>query len=115
MRPGRTAERRGTASARGSRALQRRRLQISDKRRRWAIILPSVRLVDGYPRGHMPTSYAELQLAFDFVSSGDLLGNQAYPATDSGKIYWRFDDLEEELPEDIESEKYIQIPNRKEL
>src|SRR5687767_7215321 len=115
MRPGRTAERRGTASNRGARALSRRRLQLSDKRTRWAIILPSVRLVDGYPRGHMPTSFADLQLAFDFVSSGDLLGNQAYLDKESGKIYWRSDDLEDELPEDIESEKYIQIPNRKEL
>jgi Uncharacterised protein family (UPF0158) len=65
----------------------------------------------------MPVSYADLSDAFSFVSSGGFGENEAFLDTQSGKIYWHSEHggLEEELPEDIDDEKYIAIPNGKEL
>ncbi len=43
--------------------------------------------------------------------------NEAYLDRQSGKIYWHseFGDNDEELPNDIDDEKYIAIPDKKEL
>ena len=65
----------------------------------------------------MPVSFSELQLAFEFVSSGGMGENEAYLDRQSGKIYWHseFGDNDEELPDDIDDEKYISIPDKREL
>ena len=65
----------------------------------------------------MPVSFSDLQLAFEFVSSGGIGENEAYLDRQSGKIYWHsgFGDNDEELPDDIENEKYIAIPDKREL
>src|SRR5947207_4330413 len=65
----------------------------------------------------MAVSFSDLQLAFEFVSSGEMGENEAYLDRQSGKIYWRseFGDNDEELPDDIDNEKYIAIPDRREL
>ena len=65
----------------------------------------------------MPISFSELQLAFEFVSSGGMGENEAYLDRQSGKIYWHseFGDNDEKLPDDIDNEKYIAIPDKKEL
>jgi len=67
----------------------------------------------------MPVSFSDLLLAFDFVSDGSPGSHEAYVCKQSGKIYWHFedfDDVDQELPDDIEDpEKYVQIPDRREL
>jgi hypothetical protein len=65
----------------------------------------------------MPISFSDLQLAFEFVSSGGMGENEAYLDRQSGKIYWHseFGDNDEELPDDIDDEKYIAIPGKIEL
>src|SRR5438067_9340534 len=65
----------------------------------------------------MPVSFSDLQLAFEFVSSGGMGENEAYLDRQSGKIYWHteFGENDEELPDDIDDEKYISIPDKKEL
>ncbi len=65
----------------------------------------------------MPVSFSDLQLAFEFVSSGGMGENEAYLDRQSGKIYWHseFGDNDEKLPDDIDDEKYIAIPDKKEL
>src|SRR6202035_6173434 len=65
----------------------------------------------------MPVSFSDLQLAFEFVSSGGKGENEAYLDRQSGKIYWHaeFGDNDEELPNDIDDEKYISIPDKTEL
>jgi hypothetical protein len=65
----------------------------------------------------MPVSFSDLQLAFEFVSSGDMGENEAYLDRQSGKIYWHseFGDNDEELLSDIDDEKYISIPDKREL
>ena len=66
----------------------------------------------------MPVSFMDLELAFDFVSSGGGGSNEAFLDRESGKIYWRSDvgDVpEEEFPDDIEDERYLQIPDRRTL
>src|SRR6266850_2502587 len=65
----------------------------------------------------MPVSFSDLQLAFEFVSSGGMGENEAYLDRQSGKIYWHsgFGNNDEELPDDIDDEKYIAIPDKKEL
>jgi hypothetical protein len=65
----------------------------------------------------MPVSFSELQLAFEFVSSGGMGENEAYLDRQSGKIYWHseFGDNDEELPDDTDDQKYISIPDKREL
>src|SRR5215471_12110317 len=65
----------------------------------------------------MPVSFSDLQLAFEFVSSGGMGENEAYLDRQSGKIYWHseFGDNDKELPDDIDDEKYIAIPDKREL
>ena len=65
----------------------------------------------------MAVSFSDLQLAFEFVSSGGMGENEAYLDRQSGKIYWHseFGDNDEELPNDIDDEKYISIPDKREL
>ena len=65
----------------------------------------------------MPVSFSDLQLAFELVSSGGMGENEAYLDRQSGKIYWHseFGDNDEKLPDDIDGEKYIAIPDKKEL
>ena len=65
----------------------------------------------------MPVSFSDLQLAFEFVSSGGMGENEAYLDRQSGKIYWHseFGDNDEELPNDIDDEKCISIPDKTEL
>jgi len=65
----------------------------------------------------MAVSFSDLQLAFEFVSSGGMGENEAYLDRRSGKIYWHseFGDNDEELPDDIDNEKYIAIPDKREL
>ena len=65
----------------------------------------------------MAVSFSDLQLAFEFVSSGGMGENEAYLDRQSGKVYWHseFGENDEELPDDIDNEKYIAIPNRREL
>ena len=65
----------------------------------------------------MAVSFSDLQLAFEFVSSGGMGENEAYLDRQSGKIYWHseFVENDEELPDNIDNEKYIAIPDRREL
>jgi hypothetical protein len=65
----------------------------------------------------MPVSFADLQLAFEFVSSGGMGENKAYLHRQSGKIYWHseYGDNEEELPDDIDDGDYVAIPDKREL
>jgi hypothetical protein len=52
----------------------------------------------------MVVSFSDLQLAFEFVSSGGMGENEAYLDRQSGKIYWHSEvgDNDEELPDDID-------------
>ena len=65
----------------------------------------------------MAVSFSDLQLAFEFVSSGGMGENEAYLDRQSGKIYWHseFGENDEELPDDLDDEKYIAIPDKREL
>ena len=62
----------------------------------------------------MAVSFSDLQLAFEFVNSGGMGENEAYLDRQSGKIYWHseFGDNDEELPDDIDDEKCISIPDK---
>jgi hypothetical protein len=57
------------------------------------------------------------KLAFEFVSGGGMGENEAYLDRQSGKIYWHSEagDNNEELPDDIDDERYISIPDKREL
>jgi hypothetical protein len=71
----------------------------------------------------MPTTFADILLSFEFVSSGGGGEHEAFLCRPMGKIHWRSDDYDEddeedkdELPEDVEDdENYIAIPDKKEL
>jgi len=66
----------------------------------------------------MPVSWRELTLAFEFVSGSDAGEQQVFPCKESGKLHWPSDlsDELDELPNDIDDgEKYVQIPDKREL
>jgi hypothetical protein len=67
----------------------------------------------------MPTSFSDLELAFEFVSSEGIGMNEAFLCRRTGKIYWRsdsLDELDEEAPDDLDDEeKYIAIPGERDL
>ncbi|MFO7593207.1 MAG: hypothetical protein R6X15_04070 [Pseudomonadota bacterium] len=65
----------------------------------------------------MAVNFKDIQDAFDFVNFGQMYAHQAFLDKETGKIYWHseFGENEEELPEDIDSEKYIEIPHKNEL
>src|SRR5712691_4238864 len=69
-------------------------------------------------RTPMPVSFQDIMLAFQFVSGGGTGEHQAFLCKPSGKIYWHSElagDVEE-LPDDIEeSDKYVEIPDKREL
>ena len=65
-----------------------------------------------------PIQYSEIREAFDFVSFGQPMENEAYLCLETGKCYLHseYDDDEEPLPEDIDEDgKYIAIPHKTEL
>jgi Uncharacterised protein family (UPF0158) len=69
----------------------------------------------------MPVKFSDLELAFDFVSSDPALGDhRAFVCRQTGKIYWQAEPLDlddlEDLPDDIEDEeKYLPVPDKREL
>jgi hypothetical protein len=66
----------------------------------------------------MPVSFKDILLAFEFVSAGSTGEHQAFLCRQSGTLYWHseFAGDSDELPDDIEdSDKYVQIPDKREL
>src|ERR1700758_2264848 len=70
----------------------------------------------------MAVSFATLLDAFEIVDvKGAGVENTVYLCQQTGKTYWRsdfldFEDLQDELPDDIEDEaKYIRVPDRHDL
>lgn len=66
----------------------------------------------------MPISFADLRLAFDFVSFAGWGEHQAFLDRQSGEFHYHseLDEVpEEKLPDDIDDEKYIEIPHKHEL
>lgn len=65
-----------------------------------------------------PVKLVELVDAFEWVSAAGPFENAAYVNRESGKIYWASDadELDEELPEDIEDGTlYIAVPHKYDL
>ncbi len=74
-----------------------------------------------YETTPMPVSFEDILNAFEFVNMGGFGEHQAVLCRQSGKIYWHselseLDELEDELPDDIENEdQYLAIPDKREL
>jgi hypothetical protein len=69
-------------------------------------------------RTPMPVSFKDILEALEFVSAGGMGERQAFLCKQSGRVYWHseFSDELDELPDDIEdSEKYVPIPDKREL
>jgi hypothetical protein len=65
----------------------------------------------------MKVDFREISDAFDFVSFGSMYEHQAFLDKETGKIYYHseFGDDLEELPEDIDCDRYIGIPHKNDL
>jgi hypothetical protein len=66
----------------------------------------------------MPIKWTDLLLAFDFVGASNISEHQAFLCKQTGKVYWHSDSSDEldELPDDIDDkEKYVRIPDKREL
>jgi len=62
--------------------------------------------------------YSDLELAVQFVSSGELVDAKAYISRESGEIFWQSDDNDsnKEIPSDVDdSDLYAVIPSQREL
>jgi hypothetical protein len=63
-------------------------------------------------------SYADLEAALDWVSSGPAMENSAFVSRATGATHWSSEvmELENELPEDIEDGSlYVAVPHRNDL
>lgn len=63
--------------------------------------------------------FHDLELAFEFVSSGRNEETRAYVSLDTGRIYWFAEDgrvADEDAPEDLEtSDRYVPVPHQRDL
>lgn len=65
-----------------------------------------------------PVSYADLLAAFGWVSASGSMENTAFVSRQTGALHWGSDvnELEDELPEDIEDESiYLAVPHKNDL
>jgi hypothetical protein len=65
----------------------------------------------------MVVEFKDILEAFEFVSFGSMYEHQAFLDTSTGKIYYHSaygDDLDE-LPEDRDDKRFIEIPHKNEL
>jgi hypothetical protein len=62
-------------------------------------------------------NYDELEEAFMFVNSGELIEHGAYISLDTGKIYYVSEDCpDDDAPDDIEeSDRYVAVPGKFDL
>ena len=65
----------------------------------------------------MPAKWSDISVAFEFVNSGDEFGNEAFVSKETGEVVMRSDfaDDVEELPDDLDSDKYLSLPHRRDL
>ena len=64
----------------------------------------------------MAIDYSDLEMAFEFVSSGYEGEHAAYLDRLSGEIYYDSDASEDEMPDDLfTNDKYVEIPTKKEF
>ena len=65
----------------------------------------------------MPVEFKEIENAFGYVNSGPMYEHQAFLNKETGDTYIHSDsgDNFEELPDNIDDEKYIEIPHKHEL
>ena len=62
--------------------------------------------------------FADIELAYNFVSSAAPSTNSAFLCRETGMCHWhsKYDDLEEPLPEDVwDRTKYVEIPHKNDL
>jgi hypothetical protein len=84
----------------------------------WQFLLPSSTRKQLGRRTNMPVSFTDILEAFQFVCAGSVGEHQAFLCKQSGKVYWHSElsDELDELPDDInDGEKYVQIPDKREL
>ena len=65
-----------------------------------------------------PVSFDDLLAAFEWVSAAGPFENEAYVSRVTGKLHWSssLNELDEELPEDIEDESiYLAVPHKTDL
>jgi len=65
----------------------------------------------------MVVNFEDIVDAFDFVSFGQMYELQVFLNKETGETHWHSElsDDFEELPEDIDDEKYIEIPHKNQL
>lgn len=65
----------------------------------------------------MMVKFPDLLAAFSFVDSDEHRGNQAFIDRSTGAIYWKLDEveLEEEIPEGVDLDDCLEIPNAHDL
>jgi hypothetical protein len=66
----------------------------------------------------MPIKWTDLLLAFEFVGASNTGEHRAFLCKQTGKVYWHSESSDEldELPDDIDDEeRYVRIPDKREL
>jgi hypothetical protein len=66
-----------------------------------------------------PVSFADLIAAFDWVSGGHPMENEAFVSRETGAVHWTssmMGDLDEDVPEDIDDDtRYLAVPHKNDL
>jgi len=67
----------------------------------------------------MGAKFQDISEAFELISFAPMYEYQAFSDKETGKVYYHSefgdDEEEEALPEDIDDDKYIEIPHKNEL
>jgi len=67
----------------------------------------------------MTAKFSDIEMACEFVSSGgDFSESYAYVNRETGQVYWEsdlIDDAPQEQPDNLEDEKWIAIPDKRDL
>jgi hypothetical protein len=65
----------------------------------------------------MAIKFENVVEGYDMLNSGPEYSSVAYICLETGEVLWRGEDLDgpDELPDDIESDKYIGLPRRNDL
>ena len=65
----------------------------------------------------MAVKFENVVEGYDMLNSDSEYSSVAYICLETGQVLWRSEDLDgpDELPDDIESDKYIELPRRRDL
>jgi hypothetical protein len=65
----------------------------------------------------MPIKFSDIEMAYEFANFGSPEEHSAYLCKETGEIFYysEYGEADEEMPDDLEDEKYIELPSKRDL